>query len=407
MRRSFALAAMMALVLMATAAAPTAARPPIALGVSNAASTDMAALDAFAASVGVRPATWTLWSTWGDRGGRRRCVDGFGTCAFPSALADGLRERGITPLIYWQPTNPGNPGAGWYERFQNTSVGKHDRYVRAWARAAKAFGKPVIVRFAHEMNGTWFPWSLTNFDNSPGGFKRAWQHVVRQFRRVGADNVRFLWSPFQRCPTCSSALYEEFYPGNRYVDYVGVTALNWGDVAWTSLDGLLFETLPVLRRMTRTRANPLGKPVILPELGSNYVGGDKAAWIRDGYLTTYAKWKAIRLMVYFDYDTTFAGQPDWRLVQPPDGSAMAAFQSLAVQPQFRAAFPLRPDPSTGRWRRMPLLPPEPVPSAGPSAEPVPSVEPSAVPGTSAAPVAPVGASPLPSPAPVSTPAPTG
>jgi len=45
MRRSFALAAMLALVVMATAAAPTAARPPIALGVSNAASTDMAALD--------------------------------------------------------------------------------------------------------------------------------------------------------------------------------------------------------------------------------------------------------------------------------------------------------------------------------------------------------------------------
>ena len=50
--------------------------------------------------------------------GARRCVDGFGTCAFPSALADGLRERGITPLVYWQPTNPGDPGAGRYERFR-------------------------------------------------------------------------------------------------------------------------------------------------------------------------------------------------------------------------------------------------------------------------------------------------
>ncbi len=129
------------------------------------------------------------------------------------------------------------------------------------------------------------------------------------------------------------------------------------------------------------------------------MGGDKAAWIRDGYPTAYAKWKAIRLMVYFDYDTTFAGQPDWRLVQPPDGSAMAAFQSLAVQPQFRAAFPLRPDPSTGRWRLMPLVPPEPVPSAEPvsSAEPMPS----------APPVAPAGASPLPSSSPVGTPAPPG
>ncbi len=365
------LVASLAAVLVASMAVPASARPPVALGLSNAASTDMATVDAVSASIGVRPATWTLWSTWGDRGGQAACSEGVGTCAFPRVAADGLRERGITPLIYWQPTNPANPGAGWYERFRLTSAGKHDRYIRAWAKAAKDFGRPVIVRFAHEMNGTWFPWSLTNFDNSPAAFKGAWRHIVRQFRRVGADNVRFLWSPFQRCPTCSSAYYEDFYPGNGWVDYVGVTALNWGDVAWTSLDGLLAEPLTMLRRLTRTPDHRLGKPVILPETGSNHIGGDKAAWIRDGYAAAHATWPAIRLITYFDYDTTFAGQPDWRLVQPPDGSALAAFQSLAVQPDFRAAFPLRPDPSTGHWRLMPLEPPEPTPSPVPSTAPCP------------------------------------
>jgi hypothetical protein len=366
----------------------------MALGVSSASSTDLAAVDAFTVSAGARPATWTLWSTWGDRGGQARCVKGVGTCAFPRALADGLRERGITALIYWQPTDPAAPAVGRFERHRNIITGKHDQYIRAWARSARSFGRPVIVRFAHEMNGTWFPWSLTNFDNTPARFADAWRHIVTLFRQVGADNVRFLWSPFQRCPTCSSAHYEEFYPGNRYVDYVGVTALNWGDVAWTSLDGLLVETLPVLRRLTRTRTNPLGKPVILPELGSNYVGGDKAAWITDGYLTTYAKWPAIRLMVYFDYDTTFAGQPDWRLVQPPDGSALAAYRSLATQRIFRASFPLRPDPDLAGWRRMPLapvvppeatpdivapdtspLPPSPLPPSVPPPSPSPRVTP--------------------------------
>ena len=177
----------------------------MALGVASQNSTDLAALDAFAASVGARPATWTLWSTWGDRGGQYRCFKGHGTCIFPGALARGLRDRGVTPLIYWQPTNPADPGAGRFERYRNTIAGKHDRYIREWARAAKAFGKPVIVRLAHEMNGTWFPWSLTNFDNSPVGSWAAWRHVVRIFRNVGARNVMFLWSPFQRCGTCSSA----------------------------------------------------------------------------------------------------------------------------------------------------------------------------------------------------------
>ena len=355
MPRSLTLMALVAMMLTLVSPEPAASRRPVALGIASQSSTDLAALDAFAANVGARPATWTLWSTWGDRGGRYRCFKGQGTCFFPGALARGLRARGVTPLIYWQPTNPADPGAGRFERYQNISAGKHDRYIREWARAAKAFGKPVVVRLAHEMNGTWFPWALTNFDNSPGRFVEAWRHVVRQFRRIGARNVMFLWSPFQRCGTCSSAPFETFYPGNRYVDYVGVSALNWGDVAWTSLDGLVDESLADLRRITRTARNPQGKPVILPEIASNHLGGDKAAWIRDGYSAVFRRWKAVRAMSYFDYDTTFAGQPDWRLAQPPDGSAFQAYQSLATQRGFRASMPPRPARGPGRWRLMPLI----------------------------------------------------
>jgi hypothetical protein len=46
-------------------------------------------------------------------------------------------------------------------------------------------------------------------------------------------------------------------------------------------------------------------------------------------------------MVYFDINTAAIteGQPDWRLVMPEDGSALAAYQSVATKPIFRAAFP--------------------------------------------------------------------
>ena len=292
----------------------------------------MAAVDAFA-RLGAKPALWSLWSTWGDRGGEERCTRRHGTCAFP---ADAVREplgRAIMPLILWQPTDPTKPSAGRYERYRNIIVGKHDRYIRAWAKTARSMPGPVIVRFAHEMNGTWFPWSLTSFDNTTTRYQQAWRHVVTVFRHVGARNVRFLWSPFQRCSTCSPYPYERFYPGNAFVDYVGVTALNWGAPTWTSLEGLLVEPLAMLRRVSRTSSNQSGKPVILPEIGSNDVGGDKAAWIRDGYPTAARRWRAIRAMVYFDYDTTFAGQPDWRLTVP-DRSALKAYRRIASRPAF-------------------------------------------------------------------------
>jgi hypothetical protein len=329
----------------------------MAMGISNANSTDLATVDAVEASLGVRPATWTVWSTWGDRGGKRRCTRAAGSCAFPTQLIRGLRERRITPVVYWQPTDPSDPSAGVYERYRNIAAGRHDRYIRAWAKAARDFGGPVIVRFAHEMNGTWFPWSLTNHDNSPERFKQAWRHVVTIFRNVGARNVRFLWTPFQRCTTCSTAEYADFYPGNRYVDYVGVTAINWGDIQWTSFPGLIDEPLTTLRALTRTDRRPWGKPVILPEIASHWAGGDKAAWLNEAYLGAYARWPNIRAMAYFDYDMTFAGQPDWRLAQPGDGSAFAAYKAIATRPEFRAAMPLRPAPGPRRWRLMPLAEP--------------------------------------------------
>jgi len=42
---------------------------------------------------------------------------------------------------------------------------------------------------------------------------------------VGADNVRFLWSPMpEGCIGCRpDHRLERFYPGGRYVDYVGFT----------------------------------------------------------------------------------------------------------------------------------------------------------------------------------------
>lgn len=334
MHRSLTLVPVVALALMVLATSAVAARQPMALGVSSENSADMAAVDAFTASVGAQPALWTLWSTWGDRGGRASCSKQHGSCAFPTALARSLRAKGITPFIWWQPTDPANPDAGAYERYQNIIKGKHDSYIRAWAKTAKAFGKPVIVRFAHEMNGDWFPWSLGNFDNNSARFKAAWQHIVKQFRSVGAGNVRFLWSPY-----IFTKGYAKFYPGNDYVDYVGVTSLNWGNTRWKSLPGLLERPMAALRKVSRTSRSPQGKPVILPEVGSNHEGGDKSAWIRVGYQKAYQKWPGIRAMIYFDYNTTLVYQPDWRLIMPEDGSALQAYRSVASKKIFKASLP--------------------------------------------------------------------
>jgi hypothetical protein len=328
---------LLVLLALLLAAPPAVAREPMALGHSSASSTSMRVVGDLTAWVGARPALWSLWSRWGARGGRRRCLAGHGTCAFPTAAARGLQARGITPLVWWTPTGPADEGSGRYGRSIRIIRGRHDAYIRDWARAARDLGGPVILRFAHEMNGQWYPWGLGRFDNGPGRFRRAWRHVWRLFQEVGATNVRFLWSPMpEGCDGCRPDYrLERFYPGDRYVDYVGLTVFNWGRRDWTPLVRILERPLRRLRQVTATDARPGGKPVIIPELASNHEGGDKARWIRRGYRAVYERWPRVRALVYFDMDLRNEGDPDWRLVRPNDGSAAAAYRDIAARREFK------------------------------------------------------------------------
>src|SRR5688500_15961677 len=144
-------------------------------------------LDSFTASVDGRvPALWTVWSDWGS-----------GNAAFPGLLANKIRARGSVPIIWWQPVVPGDEGDTLFSN-QKIVAGNFDVYIRQWAKDAKTHGGPVIVRFAHEMDGDWFPWGTGRAGNTAANFIAAWRHIWNIFRGPngeGATNVRFLWSP--------------------------------------------------------------------------------------------------------------------------------------------------------------------------------------------------------------------
>ena len=69
-----------------------------------------------------------------------------------------------------------------------------------WARALAAFGGPVRLRFAQEMNGDWYPWGAGTNGNTPAEFVRAWRHVHDIFTAAGATNVQWVWSPVSGAP---------------------------------------------------------------------------------------------------------------------------------------------------------------------------------------------------------------
>ena len=176
------------------------------------------------------------------------------------------------------------------------------------------------MRFAHEATGRWFPWSLQNWDNSAGSFKRAWRHIVNQFKAVGArKNVKFVWSNY--VPRKGS------YPGDKWVDYVGVTILNFGKEPgkknrWRNMPGLVNRSVKLAKYFSK-------RPIMLSEVASNDRGGSKAAWIKDGYLKTYRNQPRVKAILYLDTDAVIAQRhPSWRLNLPSNGSALAAYAKI-------------------------------------------------------------------------------
>ena len=314
---------------------PAAARDRITIGISDPRGSDLTVLQEHMDQMGgQKPGLWSLWSNWGSRGGKVGCQRDHGNCAFPLETAKALLSKRITPVIWWQPIDPARPAQPTYTSYKRIVWGKHDAYIRQWARdlrrASKANGgRPIVVRFAHEATGHWFPWSIGKNGNTISNYKKAWQRIDRIFRQERArKHTRFLWSNF--LPKQKS------YPGNKVVDYVGATIMNYGDSGadgkqeWNALPTKVNRVMTLARKFTN-------KPLFLAEVGSNHKGGNKAAWIKQGYNNVYKRFPRVKAIMYLDTDEPHraVSHPDWRLVKPGDGSAVRAYRLVANSARFK------------------------------------------------------------------------
>ncbi len=237
--------------------------------------------------------------------------------------------RGMLPMITWEPrptVTPTGPGtdAGVNPDYTLESIidGSHDAYIRQWAQAAAAQDYPLVLRFAHEMNGNWFPWSEQTNGNSAGQYVAAWRHVHDIFVAAGATNVIWLWSPNidTWCGTCintHSTPMAELYPGASYVDWVGLTGYYRKVV--TNPDGSIKPATfanTFSSSVTELEAAAPGKRVLLSEIGATEVGGQKESWMQSVFAAVAADPNLLGL-VWFDH--SFDGN-DWRIESSPAAS---------------------------------------------------------------------------------------
>jgi beta-mannanase len=265
----------------------------------------------------------SLYTAWGSKKNE----------VFPLLKAQAIYDLGSIPLITWEPwlddfdaaQYPLNTTAGNKNKdgMQAIADGKFDAYIDKWAQDAKKFGAPFFLRFAHEMNDPYrYPWGPQN--NKPEIFIAAWRHVVDRFKKTGAKNVIWVWSPH---PAYS---YAEFYPGHDYVNWIGTTAINYGTVAtwsqWWSFDdifGKFYSDVSLYK-----------KPLIITEFGCLAVGGDRPTWFRQAFNSLQQKYPAVKALVFFhvasDNTTTYKSL-DWSFRN--DAKVTAAIRQVIAGPQ--------------------------------------------------------------------------
>ena len=168
--------------------------------------------------------------------------------------------------------------------------GYFDDYIKKMALDIKEFDDPVFLRFAHEFDNPSYPWSATG-QNTSEEFKLAWQHVHRLFSSLKVDNVIWVWNPWK------DDAFLNYYPGDAYVDWVGITLLNYGklnsDGNWYTFEDLYNPYYEKLKKIS-------DKPVLLAEFGSLTLGGDQKLWLKDAFTAIDSKFKEIQGLVFFN-----------------------------------------------------------------------------------------------------------
>ena len=213
---------------------------------------------------------------------------------FPLDTATWIREAGSIPFIRLMLRSSSEED----QRepvftLQNIIDGKFDKDLHAWCTSARDFGTPILAEYGTEVNGSWFSWNgvwngagtINGYGDpaqpdGPERFKDAYRHIIQICRDESAKNITWVFHVNDGdVPKESWNQFENYYPGDEWVDWIGVSvygALTPGDPTWPTFREEMDAIYPRLTALTPD------KPIALLEFGvtKNNPLGDQALWAR-------------------------------------------------------------------------------------------------------------------------------
>ncbi len=262
---------------------------------------------------------------------------------FQRSYFENVRRHGAIPVLSWSSWELGRGLDQPDFQLRDITAGTYDAYLVEWARAARAWGHPFMLRFNHEMNGWWYPWGEGRTEtgaiangNLPGDFVKAWRHVHRIFVREQATNVTWLWNANIMAKNDRYPSLRTLYPGRHYVDWSGLSAYNSDISTWVSPTTMLTgRGTTWLRNSYRAvlRVAP-HKPMMLAETGSresNDDGARKAGWINNLIARALPRrFRKVRGFIW--YDTSTAGYESLPIAS--SARAIFAFRRAVALPTY-------------------------------------------------------------------------
>jgi hypothetical protein len=273
------------------------------------------------------------------------------------AAADQARDARAVLIVTLE------PWGGLAAVTDQVAIGLADRLATFGAE-----GVPTIVRFAHEMNGSWYPWS-----QDPAAYIAAFRRVAGAVH-ASAPTAAMLWAPNQgegypfaggkyRATPGSAAVtaldtnrngrldpgddpYAPYWPGAAYVDWVGMSLYHWGTTypwgANTVPEADKFAHLVTGAALNGGVSVPdfyagyaerYAKPLAIVETAAFYRPGGggateaaiKAAWLAQVFSAdTRSRFPLLRIVNWFEwrkYETEVSAVVDWRITADPASRA--------------------------------------------------------------------------------------
>ena len=275
-------------------------------------------VSALESSIGRKLDINRIYSNWDTSEPSSQAVWDISNGIIPLISIDALTTSGVVP-------------------WSQIASGADDAAIVAQAQGLASLNAPVLLSFSHEP-------AIDTANGTAADFVRAWRHYVTVVRHY-APNVSFVL--ILNLGSYGPASVAQWYPGDAYVDWVGVDGYNVfgcrgpGGPVWEDF-GSIFANFYKF-------AVAHDKPAAIAEWASTEdpnTPGRKANWITAAG-QTLESWPQIKAVSYFD---SAGHDPRCAWTLDSSSSVMTAFSALGSQAWFnpRPEAVLSADPPVGR-----------------------------------------------------------